>query len=158
MATVYSDFMTNLNAGTSNPMGVAGIQKKIMAHYAAAGAITLNDVVAMFPISVDAVITSVRFASDDLGTTGLLHVGFHKVDGTTAVNNDAIGTSIDVKADAVAITEIRYETLDINTIGQKAWELAGLSARPDYDEFLVTVTAAEATTAAGDFILIVEYV
>lgn len=121
-----------------------------------ASAATDNCVMVFFKIPVDANIISMGFASDDSGTTGLVNVGLYPgnldpaalVD-TQAVDEDCIGTVIDVNTAAVARTEIRYETLNIDTCGKKAWELAGLSARPAYGDFFVCATTAAAFTATG---------
>ena len=64
---------------------------------------------------------------------------------------------IDVNAAVLANVEVRFETQDINTAGSKAWELAGLSAKPDYATFYLAFTASEATTAAGDLLLLTRY-
>lgn len=165
MAVVKSDQVTLEDAvGSQSEQHAQGAIKCKTAAYAATGAIADNDVVLMCKVPVDANITSVVFASDDLGTTGDLNVGLYPVNGTAisadtdAVDEDCIGTAIDVNAAAVAPTEIRYETKGIETINSKAWEIAGLSARPDYDEFYVALTASEATTAAGDVTIKVEYI
>jgi hypothetical protein len=116
-----------------------------------------NDIINMFEIPVDANILSYRHWSDDLGTTGDLNLGFYPgnldpddLTDADAVDEDALATAVDVNAAALADTELRYEVKDINTAGQKAWELAGLSTRPNYGTFFVSYTASEATTAAGD--------
>ena len=124
--------------------------------YTAAGALADNDIIVLAEIPVDACIPSIRWWSDDLGTTGTFNLGFYPgnlpvtslVD-TLAVDEDAIGTLVDVNAAALANVELRFETLAIDTISKKAWELAGLSARPSYNTFLVAVTMSAATTAAG---------
>lgn len=121
--------------------------------------LALNDTVTVFRIPVDCVIHSLKFASDDLGTTGDLNVGFSRTltDGGAAVDADALATAIDVNAAAVALTEIRYEVKGIETAEQEAWQLAGLSARPTYGQFDIVLTASEATTAAGTITMYLEY-
>ena len=103
--------------------------------------------------------------ADDLGTTGDVNLGFYPgnlaVDDlvyTAAVDEDALGTAIDVNAAALADVEIRFETDNLDTLDDAAWEIAGLSARPEYDHFILALTASEATTAAGDIAMVIRYI
>jgi len=103
-------------------------------------------------IQVDAVIATFRFAFDDLGTAGTVDLGFFKrnQDGTyTVVDADAMANNIDVNAAAVAMTDYRYSAKGIETTGQTVWELAGLSARPEYGDLYIGITTDTGTTAAG---------
>lgn len=120
-------------------------------------------------VPVSARITSVLLRSDDCGTTGALDVGFYKGthayaigDATIpvvadAVDRDAIGTAIDINTAALSGTEIRVETLNIDKTNKLAWELAGLSAKPEYPDFFVWGTLQTATTSVGTICLEVEY-
>lgn len=121
------------------------------------GAASLNDVILFGRLSVDTKIASIKIWSDDLGTTGDIDVGFHKVgDNNTAgdaVDVDAIADALDVNAAALAGTELRFSAKDINTADDHVWELAGLSERPDYGEVFLSATVVEATTAAGDIVI-----
>lgn len=117
-----------------------------------ATALTTNDIVIMSPLPVNAILNSIQLATDDLGTTGALSLGLYKknTDGTyTAVLSNAFATSLDVNTTAVAFTERRYSNLDINTVSQKLWQLAGLSASPDYDSLYIACLATTGTTATG---------
>ena len=159
MAVTKSDIVTNAdNLDTQNEQGQYTPVKTVSAHEALAGAASDNDIILFCEVPVDGFLDSVILASDDLGTTGDINIGFYPGPGSgvtiatdaDAVDEDAIGTAIDVNAAAVAPTEIRYETKGIETINQRIWELAGLSARPDYGTFYLAGTFSEATTAAGD--------
>jgi hypothetical protein len=155
MAILKSNVVTLEAAGTMVDKNFADNNSRV-ALYTSAGAISLNDVILMFKIPVDAVIKSLKLNATDSGTGGLIDVGFYKAIGEatpTAVDAAAIGTDIDIKTAAVSNSEIRFETKAITTACQKAWELAGLSARPAYDEFYVAVKIKEATTAAGTIVL-----
>lgn len=161
--------MTTTVSGIVNPAEqsartVRGHEKAV-ATSVAAPILADNDIVVFAEIPVEANITSIRHWSDDLGTTGTLNVGFYPgnvaASGLTdadAVDEDAIATAVDVNAAALADVEIRFEVKDINTLGQQAWELAGLASRPDYDFFYVAYTAAAATTAAGDISAVIRYI
>ncbi len=109
-------------------------------------------------ISVESKVSSVLVACDDLGTGTTMDVGLYKDngDGTyTAVLATAFGSAIDVAAAALGLTEIRFETRNIDTVKQRAWELAGLSARPAYGEFVLGLSFPAETTAAGTVTAIV---
>lgn len=160
MTVVKSDVVTledNLDYQVGQERG--GFLKHKDALYTSSGAVADNTVILMHRIPVDANIVSMILNATDQGTTGDINIGFYKADGSTisddsdAVDEDAIGSAIDVNAAAVSNTEVRYETKAITTKGDKAWELAGLSARPSYEEFYVALTLSEATTAAGTFTL-----
>lgn len=163
MATVKSDLITTLDATTPTLADNAIFNGKVRAQiatYTAAGALALNTIVLMNRVPVEARILRIMFASDDLGTGGLFDIGFYKPtgEGGAVIVADAIADDVDVKAAAVAQVNKRFTILDINGGGKKVWELAGLSAKPNYAFIDIAITVAEATTAAGDFHLIVEFV
>ena len=153
MATVKG---VKVAAYDSGLRGKAHASQDIVDTFTATAVLALNDVLILGRIGMEDTIESILLFSDDQGTGGLLDVGFHLIDGLNglgaAIDADAIGTSIDVKTAALSASEIRFETKGINTLNQKVWELAGLSARPDYGECFITATAVEATTnASGKF-------
>ena len=167
MAVNKSNIITtadDLDDQIEKGLSLAG-EKVTLARYAAAGAIADNDIILMCEIPVEAKITSIKMWSDDLGTTGAVNLGFYPGPGsgttiaadTDAVDEDAIGTAIDVNTAATADVEVRFETKDFNTLDDKAWEIAGLSEKPDYEHFYLAFTASAATTDAGDLALIVRH-
>ncbi len=115
-------------------------------------------------VPTHAKIRSVRLATDDLVGDATISVGFWKQDnapnGTTftAVDVDIIANEVDANDAAVALTELRFSALDINTVNQPAWQLAGLSAKPDYADLFVGLTAETDTEATGTVTLIVDFV
>lgn len=122
--------------------------------------ITTTDEHIVFRIPIDATLFSVKMATDDLGTTGDLNIGFYKKnnDGTyTAVDDDAIASAVDVNTAATALTEYRFEAAAIETADQPAWELAGLSARPAYGDIFIALTPSEDTTAIGTVAMQIRY-
>lgn len=166
MAVVKSTNLTTLAAGTTLNKHYKGEVKNVADYYTSSGALADNTVVLFFEIPVMARISSIKMSSTDHGSTGLANVGFYpgSNSGTTissdsnAVDEDAIGTAIDINAAAFTGTEIRFETKAITTLGQRAYELAGLSNRPAYSTFYVAVTLSEATTAAGTIALEISYI
>lgn len=166
MAVVKSTLITNAdNLDILGQQGHYSGEKVVVATYAAAGAIADNDVILMAELPIDAKITSIIMHSDDLGTTGDLNLGLYPGRGsgvtiaaaTDAVDEDALGTAIDVNTAATANVEVRFEVKDHNSIEEKVYEIAGLTSRPDYGKMFLAFTASEATTAAGDLTLIVRY-
>ena len=153
------------NLDTQGDQGNYSKLKYVASRVALSGAASDNDIILFFECPVNAKISSIKLSSDDLGTTGDINIGFYPGpgSGTTiatasdAVDEDAIGTAVDVNAAALSKSEIRFETKDINTIDDKAWELAGLSSAPDYGTFYIAATFSEASTAAGDVVLEMEY-
>ncbi len=115
-------------------------------------------------VPAHAKIRSVRLASDDLVGDATLSVGFFFQDnapnGTTftAIDVDIIANEVDANDAALALTELRFSALDINTVNQQAWELAGLSAKPAYADLFIGLTAETDTEAAGTVTLIVDFI
>lgn len=113
-----------------------------------------NAIVLKLPI--DGILDDVIFGCDDLGTAGTVDIGFYRKlsDGTyTAVDADALANNIDVNTAAVAPTSYRYSVKGIETQNQTLWELAGLSARPAYDDIYLSLTTDTGTTTAGSVLL-----
>jgi hypothetical protein len=126
-----------------------------------------NDDIGMvkLEIPVDALVSSVKVATDDLGTGTTMHVGLYKLVGSgstatfTAVDADAFAASVDVATAATAMTEYRFSAKNIDTINKKAWELAGESTKPTaYDKYYLGVSFPVGTTAAGTVAAIVTYI
>ena len=122
-----------------------------------------NDTLTIARVPVDATLDSLRFAFDDLGGTITLDVGFYRA---PVAGNAAPGTVVDQNAlmtvvsasTAVAMTEQRFETQEINTISERMWELANLSARPSYEYFDIVMTTVTGTTpAVGTVSWYIEY-
>lgn len=114
-------------------------------------------------VPVDAMIKSIRVGTDDMGSGTTMSVGLFSRDGVTgstftAVSAAAFASAIDVATAATAMTDYRFNAKGIATVNQKAWELAGLSAKPDYSEFWVGLTFPAAVTATGNIAVTVDSV
>lgn len=165
--TVKSDLMANIGNKVLNDQGHMKGVMGISAVVTTTGAVADNTPILFFEIPVDAIVDELILASDDLGTTGDINVGLYPglrrlkelnielddIVDSDAVDENALGTAIDINAAVVTPTDIRFETKGLETMNQRAWELAGLSNRPSYDTFIVAATPSEATTAAGDIAL-----
>ena len=112
---------------------------------------SVNDTVTLCRLPVDAVLLSFKLAIDDLGTTGDIEVGFYRTigDGAAVIDADIIANVIDVNAAVTALTEYRFDTLDINTAKQPVWDIAGVAARPSYEFLDVKANFTEASTVTG---------
>lgn len=111
-----------------------------------------DDTLVIARVPVTATLDSLRFATDDNGGTITLDIGFYQVPaiGTSApgtvIDQNALGTVIDTSTADIAMTEYRFETQDIDTIDEEMWELAGLSARPEYPQMDIVITVVGDTT------------
>lgn len=124
----------------------------------AAGDLSASDTVMLAPIPSNASISSIKIFNDDLdsATTITADVGLY----TTAlavVDADAYASAITDLRDAVKTgTEVAFENRDINKMGQKVWQDAGLSSDPATTYF-VGINFPAAGTTAGDLSFIIEY-
>ena len=162
MATQKGTHVTNFDSTpfeTTNARLHGGVKKVVRDTFELAD--TANgDVAHVLKVPVDAVIDSVIFACDDLGSAGTVDIGFYtkNADNTyTAVDADAIANNIDVATAAVGATEYRFSAKGLETANQTAYELAGLSARPAYGDLYISLTTDTGTTTAGTVYLKAEY-
>ena len=163
MSNANSDLVTNFVAVPQvlNPaqqlQGVKRIAQGTIA--LVAGDLGANDTVMLAPIPSNASITSIKLFNDDLdsGTTNTADVGLY----TTAlavVDADAYASVITSLRSAVTTgTEVAFEARDINKMGQKVWQDAGLSSDPALTYF-VGIGFPAAGNTAGDLSFIIEYV
>lgn len=162
MATFKGTHITNLDAlpfNTTNARLHGGVKKVVRDTFELDD--TANgDIAHVLKIPVDAILDSVIFGCDDLGSAGTVDIGFYrkKEDGTyEAVDADAIANNIDVATAAVSATEYRFSVKGLETANQTAYELAGLSARPAYADLYISLTTDTGTTTAGTVYLKAEY-
>ena len=163
MSNANSDLVTNFVAVPQvlNPaqqlQGVKRIAQGTVA--LVAGDLGANDTVMLAPIPSNASITSIKLFNDDLdsGTTNTADVGLY----TTAlavVDADAYASAItDLRGAVKTGTEVAFEARDINKMGQKVWQDAGLSSDPALTYF-VGIGFPAAGNTAGDLSFIIEYV
>lgn len=148
MANTQSTELALLEA---SPPGIADRQKVGAKSVTTTGnaefdAVTAADTLQICRVPVDSNLISIQMGFDDLGGTETIDVGFYQAGAPGAViNADAIIDGLSVAA-AVAFAQYRYHTLNIDTTGKFMWELAGLAARPDYEEMDIVLTSATTTT------------
>tara|TARA_R110000803_G_scaffold130610_2_gene197912 strand:- start:252 stop:743 length:492 start_codon:yes stop_codon:yes gene_type:complete len=120
---------------------------------------TAGDTLLLCRVPVSATLDSIRIQSDDLGGTNQTYdIGFYQTNSDiTVIDLDAIGTAIAV-ATANAMTEYRFETKDHTTLKQRVWEIAGLTAEPEYADVYLALTVKVADTPiAGDVSFYCDY-
>ena len=119
----------------------------------AAGDSTDNDIVMFAPIPSHATITQLFVASDGLGGSCTFNVGLYLPDGTVK-DEDVFATTV---SDAAGMTDLRFEAADINTAGQRVFELAGDSTDPG-DYYYVAATFNATGGTAGTMSFLIHYV
>lgn len=165
MANTNSPNMTLLEA---SPRGIADRRVSGSAKVIEKGTVEFtpnaNDTLTVARVPVDATLDSLRFAFDDNGGTITIDCGFYQapVTGASApgavVDQNALITLLDTSTTALAMTEQRFETQEINTISQRMWDLANLSARPSYEFFDIVLTVVTGTSpSAGTVSWYIEY-
>jgi hypothetical protein len=162
MANVNTDLVTNFVAVPQvlNPAqqlhGVKRIAQGTIA--LAAGDLSATDTVMLAPIPSNASISSIKLYNDDLdsGTTNTADVGLYKQD-LSVVDADAYASAItDLRGAVKTGTEVAFEARDINKMGQKVWQDAGLSSDPGLTYF-VGISFPAAGDTAGDLSFVIEY-
>lgn len=163
MANVNTDLVTNFVAvpqvlnSASQLHGVKRVATGTIA--LAAGDLSANDTVMLAPIPSNASITSIKLFNDDLdsGTTNTADVGLYNTD-LSVVDADAYASAItDLRGAVKTGTEVAFEARDINKMGQKVWQDAGLTSDPALTYF-VGIGFPAAGDTAGDLSFVIEYV
>jgi len=162
MANVNTDLVTNFVAVPQvlNPANqLHGVKRIAQGTIAlAAGDLSASDTVMLAPIPTNASISSIKIYNDDLDSSTVItaDVGLY----TTAlavVDADAYASAItDLRAAVKTGTEVAFEARDINKMGQKVWQDAGLSSDPGAVYF-VGISFPAAGDTAGDLSFIIEY-
>ncbi len=119
----------------------------------AAGDSDDNDILHLVAIPSNATIPHIFLGSDTLGGSCTLNVGIYTTAGVV-VDEDLFASAV---ADAGALADVRHEASNINTVGQKAWELAGASSDPG-GSYYISVTMQAAGGTEGDLSFIIHYV
>jgi hypothetical protein len=163
MANVNTDLVTNFVAvpqvlnSASQLHGVKRVATGTIA--LAAGDLSADDTVMLAPIPSNASITSIKLFNDDLdsGTTNTADVGLYNTD-LSVVDADAYASAITDLRGAVTVgTEVAFEARNINKMGQKVWQDAGLTSDPALTYF-VGIGFPAAGDQAGDLSFVIEYV
>jgi hypothetical protein len=163
MANVNTDLVTNFVAvpqvlnSASQLHGVKRVATGTIA--LDAGDLSANDTVMLAPIPSNASITSIKLFNDDLdsGTTLTTDVGIYTT-AVAVVDADAYASAItDLRGAVKTGTEVAFEARDINKMGQKVWQDAGLTSDPALTYF-VGIGFPAAGDTGGDLSFVIEYV
>ena len=163
MANVNTDLVTNFVAvpqvlnSASQLHGVKRVATGTIA--LDAGDLSANDTVMLAPIPSNASITSIKLFNDDLdsGTTLTTDVGIYTT-AVAVVDADAYASAItDLRGAVKTGTEVAFEARDINKMGQKVWQDAGLTSDPALTYF-VGIGFPAAGDTDGDLSFVIEYV
>lgn len=163
MANVNTDLVTNFVAvpqvlnSASQLHGVKRVATGTIA--LATGDLSADDTVMLAPIPSNASITSIKLFNDDLdsGTTLTTDVGIYTT-AVAVVDADAYASAItDLRGAVKTGTEVAFEARDINKMGQKVWQDAGLTSDPALTYF-VGISFPAAGDTAGDLSFVIEYV
>jgi sulfate adenylyltransferase subunit 1 (EFTu-like GTPase family) len=162
MANVNTDIVTNfvtVPQVLNSAQQLHGVKRVAQGTIAlAAGDLSATDTVMLAPIPSNASISSIKIFNDDLdsATTITADVGLYKQD-LSVVDADAYASAItDLRAAVKTGTEVAFEARDINKMGQKVWQDAGLSSDPALTYF-VGISFPAAGDQAGDLSFIIEY-
>ena len=163
MANVNTDLVTNFVAVPQvlNSASQLHCVKRVATGTIAlaAGDLSGDDTVMLAPIPSNASITSIKLFNDDLdsGTTNTADVGLYNTD-LSVVDADAYSSAITDLRGAVTVgTEVAFEARNINKMGQKVWQDAGLTSDPALTYF-VGIGFPAAGDQAGDLSFVIEYV
>ena len=163
MANVNTDLVTNFVAvpqvlnSASQLHGVKRVATGTIA--LDAGDLSANDTVMLAPIPSNASITSIKLFNDDLdsGTTNTADVGLYTT-AVAVVDADAYASAItDLRGVVTEGKEVAFEARNINKMGQKVWQDAGLTSDPALTYF-VGIGFPAAGDQAGDLSFVIEYV
>jgi hypothetical protein len=162
MANVNTDIVTNfvtVPQVLNSAQQLHGVKRVAQGTIAlAAGDLSATDTVMLAPIPSNASITSIKLFNDDLDSSTVItaDVGLYKQD-LSVVDADAYASAItDLRAAVKTGTEVAFEARDINKMGQKVWQDAGLSSDPALTYF-VGIGFPAAGDTAGDLSFIIEY-
>ena len=163
MANVNTDLVTNFVAvpqvlnSASQLHGVKRVATGTIA--LVAGDLSADDTVMLAPIPSNASITSIKLFNDDLdsGTDLTADVGIYTT-AVAVVDADAYASAItDLRGAVKTGTEVAFEARDINKMGQKVWQDAGLTSDPALTYF-VGISFPAAGDTGGDLSFVIEYV
>jgi len=168
MANKQSTLLSNRASQTSvktpnDPANERGKLRTVNGNVAlAAGDLSATDTVMLCAVPVNAVVLSIKIASDDLdtGTTLSADVGlWEDIDGGTAKDDDAYASAVTDWRTATAFTEYAFEARGIEKNGQKVWQDAGDASLADAtnEEYFIGVLFDAAGNQAGDLAFQVTY-
>ena len=123
--------------------------------------------IALAPIPTNARLESIGIQSDNLGGTFTANFGLYDTDDArTEIGEGIYATNVSVDAlppPTGAVTSVRADfrwelsSLNLNQMGQRVWEDAGLTADPGTTWLLTLTVQAASSEVAGDLAFIVRW-
>ncbi len=166
-SALLSNRPSNTSAGTQAAAAVLGGKKRVIAgtiEVATTSVDEINDIIMLTGLPADAVVHSIKLASDDLdsgGPTLAWNLGlFPKADSAIAAakDADAYAAAITLGQAATVFTEYAFNARNIAKNGQKVWQDALDTVNPGGEYFLgLSVSTAATTPATGTLSWQVEY-
>ena len=157
MGTKNTDLVTNFEATPATLNDVAELHGRVRIAQGtvelAAGDSDDDDIVMLAPIPSNATVPHLYIGSDTFGGSCTFNVDIYTTAGVVK-DEDVFATAV---ADAAALADVRHEVADINTCGQKMYELAGDSTDPG-GYYYVAATMAAAGGTIGTMSFIIHYV
>lgn len=161
--TTDSPLITNLEASpvVMNAVAVAGGRIRTQkGTFEVTGAQVTDDgdILRLCRVPSNAVINAIEIASDALGASGgTANVGLYEPDGTL-LDEDAYASAITLLQAGGAMTRVENEARNIDNVGERVWQDAGLSEDPGgLLDICITIASTMGTPAAGTVSFNVEY-
>tara|TARA_R100001129_G_scaffold164747_3_gene131055 strand:- start:840 stop:1319 length:480 start_codon:yes stop_codon:yes gene_type:complete len=154
MGTKNTDLVTNFEATPPTLNDVAELHGRVRIAQGtvelAAGDSDDDDIVMLAPVPSNATVPHLYVGSDTFGGSCTFNVGIYTTAGVVK-DEDVFATAV---ADAAALADVRHEVADLNTCGQKMYELAGDSTDPGGFYYIAaTMSAAGGTIGTMSFII-----
>lgn len=154
MGTKNTALVTNFEASPPTLNDVAELHGRVRIAQGtvelAAGDSDDDDIVMLAPVPSNATVPHLYVGSDTFGGSCTFNVGIYTTAGVVK-DEDVFATAV---ADAAALADVRHEVADLNTCGQKMYELAGDSTDPGgYYYVAATMSAAGGTIGTMSFII-----
>lgn len=157
VVNVNSQIITDLDAVPvvkTNQLERGG-KLRFMAGVAEFASSDATSVARVLRISSSALVDTLKFASDDLGTSGTVDIGLYRTtaDGGAVVDADFFASAVDTDTAAVALTDVTYESgvVTIDNRAKALWAQLGLSSDPQV-EYDIVVTRNSATGTGTVFL------
>ncbi len=149
----YSDYgssSTTNTPGLPEPGYVGGRVRSCMGNILPTSAPVAGDIGYLFRIPSNARILQLFIEMDDQGgATTTVDIGVYNAADLAIVDINLYGSALD-GATAFSRSDVRHETLNHNTMGQKIWQDLGLSADPNTIYVIAATWLVVATGIAGD--------
>lgn len=167
MSTADSNLVANLDASppVMNEVGLQGGRERVVQDDFEVATTDLDaaDIIRLARLPSNARITELLIANDDLDANGTptldMDLGLYDADDDSVLDDDCFAVADTQLQAASGFVDHRFNALGIDTVGQKLWEIAGLTEDPGGEmDIAITTDTGAATAAAGTIAFIIRYV